>query len=123
MTARRSKRPALKEAKRTSAGDAGVKRALDANKQANEADAARAAKEAAKAKREKMTFLFDPDLAAELRAASTEIPPKAFGATLSGMVERAVRSELEGLRRKWNSGKPFDTSEPVQTRKGRPPKK
>ena len=123
MTARRSKRQTLGARKPPRAGDAGVARALAANKQANAADAAKAAKEAAKEKREKMTFLFDPDLAAELRAASTEIPPKAFGATLSGMVERAVRSELEALRRKWNSGRPFNTSEPVQTRKGRPPKK
>ncbi len=88
MAARRSKRPTLGAAKRSDAGRAGIERAKEAHKQAEAADAAKAAKEAAKAEREKMTFLFDPDLAAELRAASTEIPPKAFGATLSGMVER-----------------------------------
>ena len=76
----------------------------------------------AKPDSEKCTFLLDADVAAELRAASLEVPPKAFGPTLSALVERAVAHELKALRRKWNGGKPFKSSGPVQARRGRPPK-
>jgi len=127
MAARRSKRPTLGARKPPRAGNAGVARALEDHKRADAEDAAEAEKAAAKAKRdeekpEKMPFSIPPDLAAEIRAASTELPPKAFGITLSGMVERAVRAEMEKLRRKWNNSEPFDTSGPAQVRKGRPPK-
>jgi post-segregation antitoxin (ccd killing protein) len=70
----------------------------------------------------KVTFLLDADLVAELRAASLDVPPRSFGGTLSALVERAVRSELKGLRRKWNEGEPFKPRGHVQARRGRPPK-
>jgi len=126
MTARRSKRQGLAEAKRPKAGRAGIDRALADHKRAEAVDAAEAEEAAAKAKRdeekpEKMTFLFEPDLAAELRAASNRVPLEDFGGTLSGMVARVVRVELEKLRRQWNDGEPFKSAMPV--RKGRPPKR
>jgi hypothetical protein len=74
------------------------------------------------AKPEKATFMLPPELMAELRAASQAIPPNAFGASLSGLVERAIAHELEALRRKWNDGEPFKASGQVVVRKGRPPK-
>jgi len=119
------KRPLLSDRKRSNAGRAGVARAVANHKRASDADTAEAAAKAKRERerREKMTFLLDPDLAAELRAASTELPPKVFGATLSSMVGRAVLNELEKLRRQWNHGERFDTSGQVQTRKGRPPKR
>jgi hypothetical protein len=107
MTARR-KRPSIKGS------------AAHAKKTVAALKAAEAAPD--KANTEKVTFLLDADVVAELRAASLEVPPKAFGSTLSGLVERAVRHELEALRRKWNEGEPFKSSGPVQARRGRPPK-
>ncbi len=71
---------------------------------------------------EKATFLLPVELMAELRAASVDVPPRAFGSTLSALVARGVQSELAKLRREWNEGEPFKASGPVQTRKGRPPK-
>ena len=71
---------------------------------------------------EKATFLLPVELMAELRAASVDVPPRVFGSTLSALVARGVQSELAKLRRDWNEGEPFESSGPIQTRKGRPPK-
>ncbi len=68
------------------------------------------------------TFLLPVELMAELRAASVNVPPRAFGSTLSALVARGVQSELAKLRRDWNEGEPFESSGPIQARKGRPPK-
>ncbi len=62
------------------------------------------------------------ELMAELRAASIDVPPRAFGFTLSAGVARGVQSDLAKLRRDWNEGGPFESSGPIQARKGRPPK-
>lgn len=71
---------------------------------------------------EKATFLLPVGLMAELRAASVDVPPREFGSTLSALVARGVQSELAKLRRDWNEGEPFESSGPIKTRKGRPPK-
>lgn len=71
---------------------------------------------------EKATFLLPVELMAELRAASVDVPPRVFGSTLSALVARGVQGELAKLRRDWNEGEPFESSGPIQTRKGRPPK-
>ena len=71
---------------------------------------------------EKATFLLPVELMAELRAASVDVPPRVFGSTLSALVARGVQGELAKLRRDWNEGEPFESSGPVQTQKGRPPK-
>jgi len=67
-------------------------------------------------------FLLPVELMAELRAASINVPPRAFGSTLSALVTRGVQSELAKLRRDWNEREPFESSGPIQARKGRPPK-
>ena len=85
-----------------------------------EADAPKASP-SAKAN-EKATFLLPVELMAELRAASVDVPPRVFGSTLSALVARGVQNELAKLRRDWNEGEPFESSGPVKTRKGRPPK-
>lgn len=71
---------------------------------------------------EKATFLVPVELMAELRVASVDVPRRAFGPSLSSLVVRGVQSELAKLRRDWNEGEPFESSGPVQTQKGRPPK-
>jgi len=71
---------------------------------------------------EKATFLLPVELMAELRAASVDVPPREFGSTLSALVARGVQGELAKLRNKWNDGEPFESSGPIQARKGRPPK-
>jgi hypothetical protein len=70
---------------------------------------------------DKVTFIIGSEVVAELRAASSEVPPKHFGTTLSAMVERSVAAELGKLRKKWNDGKPFKSD--AAPRKGRPPKR
>ena len=72
--------------------------------------------------RSKATFDLPADLLREMRVLSFEVPPRAIGGSLSGLVELAVRGELEKLRAKFNEGKPFESDEPVGARRGRPPK-
>ena len=71
---------------------------------------------------EKATFLLPAELVAELRSASVNVPPRVFGSTLSALVARGVQRELAKLRRDWNEGEPFESSGPIQARKGRPPR-
>ena len=52
------------------------------------------------------------ELMAELRAASINVLPRAFGFTLSALVARGVQSKLAKLRRDWNEGEPFGTGLP-----------
>ncbi len=99
-----------------------MKGSTAAAKQTMAAIQAEADAPAAKTETEKMTFLLPVELAAELRAASIDVTPRVFGVTLSALVTRAVQKELESLRGDWNEGEPFTSSEPVQTRKGRPKK-
>ncbi len=68
----------------------------------------------------KATFYLPPDLLAELRGASANLPPIVIGGTLSALVQRALEHELEALRRKYNKSKPFSAS--GSGRRGRPPK-
>ena len=107
MAARR-KRPSL----RTGAGRRGLEKAL--------AQVAAAEKAEAKPKRSKLTVDLPADLVAEVRAATMELPPRAIGGSLSGLVETALRRELERLRAEHNDGKPFESKGWV--RKGRPPR-
>lgn len=72
--------------------------------------------------RSKATFDLPSDLLREMRVLSFEVPPRAIGGSLSGLVEKSVRAEVEKLRAKFNAGKPFESDKPPQVRKGRPPR-
>ena len=72
--------------------------------------------------RSKATFDLPADLLQEMRIVSVDVPLRAIGGSLSGLVEIAVRKELEELRAKYNNAKPFKSSGPVHARRGRPPK-
>jgi hypothetical protein len=61
-------------------------------------------------------------LPVELRTALVNVTPRVFDSTLSALVARGVQSELAKLRRDGNEGEPFESSGPIQARKGRPPK-
>ena len=71
-------------------------------------------------KRPKLTVDLPAELLAELRAAAVSLPPREIGGSLAGLAERALRREVERLRKRWNDGEPFDAKGPV--RRGRPPK-
>ena len=60
------------------------------------------------------------DLVAEVRAATMELPPRVIGGNLSGLVEVALRRELERLRKAHDDGKPLEASGEVP--KGRSPR-
>ena len=102
-----AKRQGLTKAKRTTAGQAGVTRAVDEHRRAEAKDK--------KAKRYKATFDLPPDLMAELRVASA-----ISGGTLATLAETGLRDGLQRLRDEFMGGKPFPMQ--VKTRKGRPPK-
>ncbi len=76
----------------------------------------------ATSKRSKATYDLPADLLRELRVVSVELPPRAIGGSLSGLVEQALRKRLKELRAKYNDGRPFKARGPVETRKGRPPR-
>jgi hypothetical protein len=80
------------------------------------------AKRLAASKRSKATFDLPADLLHELRVVSVELPPRAIGGSLSGLVEQALRKRLKELRAKYNDGRPFKARGPVEPRKGRPPR-
>lgn len=71
--------------------------------------------------RSKATFDLPQDLLTEMRCCSVDVPLRAIGGSLSGLVEMAVRRELKALRAKHNGGKPFKSTGPVSARRGRPP--
>ncbi len=104
MAARR-KRQGLTEAKRPTAGRAGVARAVEEHRRAEAKDA--------KAPRHKATFDIRPELMAELRVASA-----MAGETLTSLAERGLEAELQRLRDEIMDGKAFPL--PVKQRKGRP---
>jgi len=79
------------------------------------------AKAPQKPARSKATFDLPADLLQELRVASVSVPLRAIGGSMSGLVEIAIRHELEDLRRAYNKGRPFESDEPVKARRGRPP--
>ena len=79
-------------------------------------------KKLAASTRSKATFDLPADLLRELRVVSVELPPRAIGGSLSGLVEEALRKRLKELRAKYNDGRPFKARGPVETRKGRPPR-
>ncbi len=106
MAARR-KRQGLTEAKRPTAGRAGVARAVEEHRRAEAKDA--------KPPRSKATFDIDPDLMAELRVASA-----MAGETLTAAAERGLAAELQRYRDELMDGKPFPL--PVKRRKRRPSK-
>lgn len=86
---------------------------------------AEAEQDGAEAAYDKMTFYLPADLVNELRAASLELPPKQIGRRgLSSVAERALRRELEALRRDYHGGEPFPVGEGERprARTGRPPK-
>lgn len=72
--------------------------------------------------RSKATFDLPADLLQEMRVVSVDVPLRAIGGSLSGLVEIAVRRELEKLRAKYNGGKSFKSEGPIKARRGRPPK-
>ena len=82
----------------------------------------RRARVIAASRRSKATFDLPADLLRELRVVSVELPPRVIGGSLSGLVEHARRKRLKELRAKYNDGRPFKAREPVETRKGRPPR-
>jgi hypothetical protein len=84
--------------------------------------AKKTAKRLGASNRSKATFDLPADLLHELRVVSVELPPRAIGGSLSGLVEQALRKRLKGLRDKYNNGRPFKARGPVETRKGRPPR-
>ncbi len=111
MPARR-KRPSRADAARTDGGRRALKRAR--------AKVAAAEKADAKPKRSKLTADLPAELVNEVRAATVSLPPRVIGGSLSGLVEVALRRELERLRKEHNDGKPFNAAGEV--RKGRPPR-
>ena len=74
-----------------------------------------------KPQRSKATYDLPADLLAEMRACSVEVPLKAIGGSLSGLVEMAVRAELGKLRKQFNEGRAFESEGQVVGRRGRPP--
>ena len=89
-------------------------------KRPSRAKVAPAEKADAKPKRSKLTADLSAEIVDEVRAATVSLPPKVIGGSLSGLVEVALRRELERLRDEHNDGKPFKASGEV--RKGRPPR-
>ena len=89
-------------------------------KRPSRAQVAAAKKADAKPKRSKLTSDLPAELVNEVRAATVSLAPRDIGGSLSGLVEVALRRELERLRKEHNDGKPFKASGEV--RKGRPPR-
>ena len=67
---------------------------------------ARAAKARLKKERQFSCYI-DPDLKQELQRICKQLPPAAIEGGQSGLVERALRAEVERLRREHNAGEPF----------------
>ncbi len=105
--ATRRKRQGLTEAKRPTAGRAGVARAVEEHRRAEAKDA--------KPPRSKATFDIDPELMAELRVASA-----MASETLTAIAERGLATELQRFRDELMDGKPFPL--PVKRRRRRPSK-
>ena len=114
MTAKKRKRPSLKKMSGSVAAAKESVRKLQAEETEQQAEA--------KPARSKATFDLDADLLQELRVLSFEVPPRAIDGSLSGLVEKAVRREVEELRDAYNDGEPFEAGEPVKARRGRPPR-
>ena len=89
-------------------------------KRSSRAQVAAAKKADAKPKRSKLTADLPGEIVDEVRAATVSLPPRVIGGSLSGLVEVALRRELERLRKEHNDGKPFKSAGEV--RKGRPPR-
>lgn len=67
---------------------------------------ARAAKARLKKERQFSCYI-DPDLKQELQRICKQLPPAAIEGGQSGLVERALRAEVERLRGDHNAGEPF----------------
>ena len=72
----------------------------------------------ATAKRPKVSIEMPPEVAEQIRAACLCLPPLESGG-FSGLIVRAVESELQRLQKAHNGGKPFDAGVNPRLRGGR----
>jgi hypothetical protein len=74
-----------------------------------------------KSPRTKITAQVATDVVRELRWSALMLAPDQMGGSMSAVVERALRSELERLRGEYNEGKPFERAGTPYPRRGRLP--